>query len=277
MKHLSDETSAWLASLRKAHDPPARAKDRSRHAISTRIAAGAGAVATTTAATTSLAGATKVIVGLALLASAGTYVREYDAHRRRPVAVSSAATAPATSLRAIPPSSSNGLPADEIGEPLVIPSAVPSFPPRPEGPPHAPPVSASPNSPSASSVTSITSATGTTNTTRATSTKSAVSEPERAPSISAEVDLLRSARAASRDGDESHALQLLDEHARRFPAGALAEEREAARVHTLCALGRVAEAVRAATSFAGRFPKSPLLGAIRSSCASSEFAIQSAT
>jgi hypothetical protein len=53
----------------------------------------------------------------------------------------------------------------------------------------------------------------------------------------ADVALVRSAYEALRDGDPTRALVLADEHARRFPASALAEERDATRVLALCAAG----------------------------------------
>jgi hypothetical protein len=62
----------------------------------------------------------------------------------------------------------------------------------------------------------------------------------------------------------------LDEHTRRFPHGALSEERAAARVHTLCALGRVDEARASASAFVAQSPRSSLAPAVRRSCAKLE-------
>jgi hypothetical protein len=87
--------------------------------------------------------------------------------------------------------------------------------------------------------------------------------------VAAEVLLLREAHAAMRGGQATHALVLLDEHARRFPKGALGEERDAARVAALCALGRVVEARAAADRFLRASPLSPHAGRVRASCGGS--------
>jgi hypothetical protein len=106
------------------------------------------------------------------------------------------------------------------------------------------------------------------------SAATATAEPTSAPSgsigtaqspqdaASAELHLLRQARAAVARGDFAAALPAIAEHARRFKNGRLAEEREALRVKALAGLGRTEEARRAATAFEGRFPHSVLLPAI---------------
>lgn len=78
-------------------------------------------------------------------------------------------------------------------------------------------------------------------------------------SYAAELELLRRAQAAYGGGDFSGSLVSLNEHARQFPNGRLAEEREALRVSCLKGLGRSSDARRAAASFAQRFPHSVLL------------------
>jgi len=74
-----------------------------------------------------------------------------------------------------------------------------------------------------------------------------------------ELRLLRRARAAVAEGDFEGALRPIAEHARRFPDGTLAEEREALRVKSLSTLGQSEEARRAASAFRRRFPHSVLL------------------
>lgn len=59
--------------------------------------------------------------------------------------------------------------------------------------------------------------------------------------LSIELDLLSRATAALRGGDARGALEVLDQHQRRFPHGALTEERRIARAQALCNLGRVRE------------------------------------
>lgn len=90
-----------------------------------------------------------------------------------------------------------------------------------------------------------------------------------APSVSRadlareELHLVERARAAVARGDFAAAMIPLAEHARRFRDGRLAEEREALRVTALAELGRNAEARRAIAAFERRFPRSPLLAAVR--------------
>ena len=80
-----------------------------------------------------------------------------------------------------------------------------------------------------------------------------------ADQVTAELELLQRAQAAYTRRDFSGALALVVEHARRFPKGHLAEEREALHVRLLASTGHAAEAKRAAADFAARFPRSVLL------------------
>jgi RNA polymerase sigma-70 factor (ECF subfamily) len=86
------------------------------------------------------------------------------------------------------------------------------------------------------------------------------------PSLSPELTLLRRAQGARRAGDPSRALALLDAHARAFPHAVLAPEREAARVLTLCDLGRLAEGRAAQAAFLASHPESPLAPRVRAAC-----------
>ena len=72
----------------------------------------------------------------------------------------------------------------------------------------------------------------------------------------AERALLDPARGAFGHGEYADAEQMLDTHAHRFPAGFLAEEREALIVKTLAAEGRLEEARSRATRFHAHFPRS---------------------
>jgi hypothetical protein len=78
-----------------------------------------------------------------------------------------------------------------------------------------------------------------------------------------ELELMRSAHTAYAAHDFTNALLLVGEHARRFPAGLLTEEREALRVRGLVGAGRLSEARRSAAAFATRFPRSVLLKRIQ--------------
>lgn len=63
----------------------------------------------------------------------------------------------------------------------------------------------------------------------------------RPDALAQEVQLLARATRSMRAGRPMQALAVLDEHQRRFPGGALSEERRAARAQALCALGRITE------------------------------------
>jgi outer membrane protein assembly factor BamD (BamD/ComL family) len=86
--------------------------------------------------------------------------------------------------------------------------------------------------------------------------------------VAEEARLLRDANAALHGGDSSRALELLDEHRRAHPKGALSEESAAQRVFALCRAGRVADARQAALRFLQTHPNSPLVRSIRESCGS---------
>jgi hypothetical protein len=83
-------------------------------------------------------------------------------------------------------------------------------------------------------------------------------------SFTAELELLQRAHSAYTRHDFAVALTLVGEHARRFPKGHLAEQREALRVRSLAGAGRSDEAHRAAAAFAIQFPRSVLLSRIGS-------------
>jgi len=78
-------------------------------------------------------------------------------------------------------------------------------------------------------------------------------------SYAAELRLLQGAQSDYTSQDFPDALVLLAEHARRFPDGRLAEEREALRIRSLEGAGRGDEARHALASFGRRFPRSALL------------------
>lgn len=96
---------------------------------------------------------------------------------------------------------------------------------------------------------------------------SAAKHERRSDSLSEEVALLARAETELHAGRFAGALRLLDEHARTFPRGVLAQERIAARVHALCGLGRVSEAN---TELARITPGSLQEPSARAACASTE-------
>jgi hypothetical protein len=88
--------------------------------------------------------------------------------------------------------------------------------------------------------------------------------------FTAELALLQRAHVAYTRHAFSTALTLVAAHARRFPRGQLAEQREALRVRSLTGAGRTDEAHRAAATFAVRFPRSVLLSRVTGGMESSQ-------
>lgn len=91
--------------------------------------------------------------------------------------------------------------------------------------------------------------------------------PDAPDTLQAELELLRRARSALREGRALRALELVAEHRRGYPSSAVAEERDATEVSALCALGRrdEAEAKAKAAAMSGRSSRSTadLLGGCR--------------
>jgi hypothetical protein len=85
-------------------------------------------------------------------------------------------------------------------------------------------------------------------------------------SLPEEVRLLSKAEQQLNAGHAAEALSTLGEHERRFPGGALAEERLAARVQSLCALGRVNEARGDLAKLARTYPGSAHFDRARRFC-----------
>lgn len=89
--------------------------------------------------------------------------------------------------------------------------------------------------------------------------------PPPAADLAEETRLLRDADKALRAGATAKAIALLDEHAARFPKGALAPERAAERLIVSCELG-VADRARVDQFLASR-GASPLAARVRRACA----------
>ncbi|HEY0713818.1 MAG TPA: hypothetical protein VGF45_14155 [Polyangia bacterium] len=82
----------------------------------------------------------------------------------------------------------------------------------------------------------------------------------------AEVGLLHRAQQAWRGGNAKRALQLAQQHAKQYPHSALALERDALRVFTMCALGQKKQARTIAKDLMKRAPRSPLRTSVAESC-----------
>jgi hypothetical protein len=85
--------------------------------------------------------------------------------------------------------------------------------------------------------------------------------------LAEEVAILSHAETELHAGHFSAALRLLDDHRREFPRGRLTQERIAARIQALCALGRVSEAETELGVLSRVSPGSPHEGHSRAACA----------
>jgi outer membrane protein assembly factor BamD (BamD/ComL family) len=81
-----------------------------------------------------------------------------------------------------------------------------------------------------------------------------------------ELPLIEQAQAALRKGDLPGALERLAEHQRRFPGGALVEERLAGRAIALCRSGAGQPARAAIDALKQHNPASPQWPAVRAAC-----------
>jgi hypothetical protein len=230
-------------------EPTAENRARVRAAIAAQLAAASGAAtmaaAKSSAAAAGAAGsaipgsvATVALVSLALVSALGVgtamYVRSSTPANKTVPSMPTRAAAPATRA---PPDSSAHAAIFAPAEPAPLPAE------RAVGEKHLPV-----SKPPSAAVRARARVSGT--------------------SVEAEMLLIGEAREALQSRDAAHALLLLDEHADRFPSGALGEERDALRVTSLCALGRVAEARAAASQFLRASPDSPHAGRVRASCGS---------
>jgi hypothetical protein len=84
--------------------------------------------------------------------------------------------------------------------------------------------------------------------------------------LAEEVAILSRAGADLHSGRAASALKALDEHQRKFPGGALSQERSAARVQALCALGRMKEAEAELKRLSRMSPRSPHEARARKAC-----------
>jgi hypothetical protein len=81
-----------------------------------------------------------------------------------------------------------------------------------------------------------------------------------------EAALLAEVQGALRSGQASVALSKLESYDRRFPAGMLRSEADAARVFALCSAGRVDKARAAAARFVQRYPNAPVTARVQAAC-----------
>lgn len=81
-----------------------------------------------------------------------------------------------------------------------------------------------------------------------------------------ELALVSAMQLALRSGNASQALALANEHARRFPGGALVQEREGARAIAHCQLATPASRSAILASFEQRYAGSPYAARVKDAC-----------
>jgi hypothetical protein len=125
-----------------------------------------------------------------------------------------------------------------------------------QAPPLPLPVGASTSSPSAVRVEELPSITPAAPAAAAPPSADRAGLPSRS-ALRREREWVDGAVGALRNGHPREALDLAEQHARQFPAGQLAEEREVVAIEALLALGRTDEARTRTARFRARFPESP--------------------
>jgi hypothetical protein len=251
MNPLSPRTERLLELARDEEPPNADVRDRVERSLARRVALGAGVVAGSAAVTKSAVGAGVALSIAKPLAIAGLAFG---------VAVASWKAAdlvvpPNSAPRATPPAAHTKLPARDVK---------PSAPSLPLEQPNSPRVEAPPAKPA--STAQGRSASLPTGDSKEVIMPDMPTPPATPDELRAETDALRLAQRALRDGDATRALALLDEQDRSYRSGLLGQERAAARVMALCQAGQADQARAEAASFERRFPRSPLVPRVRSSC-----------
>ncbi len=265
MSELSKEAQALIDAARTAEVPPPEAKARVQALLMTSLAsgpaAGASGAAKASTAAKGAAVAAKLgggkVVGALLAMSLAGGAAVWQAQRSGqpaapPPAPSPAIAASPTAAPTAPPIAQ----APEIAAPLAPAPAAPARPTdlRPAGRRRSQAPEPSPE----------------TEPTPAPEPLPAVETIPSAPVTCAPTEDLALLGAAQRElqgNRAARALELLDQHAAACPKSNFLEEERAARILSLCALGRIEDAAEQAARFRADFPKSPQRDRIQASCA----------
>ena len=239
---LTPEDRAMLDLARDADEPNASDRTRVRAALIAQLGVGVGLGTAVTGASTTASAAGSAAVATSFAGAKIIAVLAFVGAVGASVAVSYKASSPSSPS----PNISRGAVASVTSGPVVSNTE----------PPPAPSPSLAPRDPPA-----VIASTG------ASPPLALPASSARTSSLEDETHLVGSGAAALRDGKAAAALVLLDEHARLYPHGILAEERAAERVLALCALGRGLDAKIDADRFLRDRPGSPLAARVRTSCA----------
>lgn len=270
---LSPEARSLIdAARREAAGPSEASRARMRRKVLS--AAGAGALASAASSTAAAAGAATKLgffaslglpskIGLAMLAAG------VAAGGARAVWSDPAPSPPPVALVVAPsaaeperPTSQVAAPAPEALPPSVEPSV--EAPPAPSAEPSAASAQPGPSAPASTALAPSARRAPPASLPQASSPTT--SPPSEADALRDELALIGAAQSSLGAGRHEAALASLEEHARRFPSGALSLERRALRALALCAAGRRAEGRAEAEAFALRAAGSPLAERVASAC-----------
>lgn len=275
MSHLGPDAQRLLARTKHVDDPSLDDRARMRSRLDTSWAR--GEIATDSRVTALIKG--KLIVGACsglLLLSWGAYRYEHGRVPARVVASAPAVSAPALPQLPEPVVPASAAPLRAVEAPptaaaveRAVPARVRARGSRTLGP-RVPSHVTSPPSAADAPVHSQLAAVAPKFASRAESASSAqpAQKPQAPsfPAIDEELSLLGAAQDALQGGHPSRALQLVQEHAFRFPRGALARERLSVQSLALCALGRKGAARQVYADLAQRAPGSAVLARVRADC-----------
>lgn len=242
---LDPLSRALIDTTRDDHDPGPGDYERVRAKVVRRMGM-AAFVATTVTAMSTWAKVAIVVSTLAVVAGGATYAST----RRDRVETSPSASSVASPVAVAVAPAATGAPIPARSEISPAPDPTPEPPPSEIVPPTTVSVAAS-------AVPRV----------HATATVASATPKTPRSSLADETALLVDANGALRSHDPTRALAMLDEHAARFPNGALSEERDATRIIALCEAGRTTQAKNEATRFLTARPKSPSVSRVRASCA----------
>jgi hypothetical protein len=223
---LAPEERSLIAAARDGHAPSESQRARVRKGLNAKLAAGVAAPLLATTSAMAMVG--KVGVGVALLAAVGTtaYVTTSGRDHKVVPAQIRPTPVPAPAARPAP-------------LPGPIPAVVPDESPNAERPstarPRTPAVRRAP-------------------------------VPSAPADLAGELALLTQISDATKHGEVARAERLLADYDQRYRSAQLAQERAAAGILLECAAGRPALAQAQARRFLERWPRSPLVARINSSC-----------
>lgn len=261
MSDLPADTRAFLERAKQTHRSTEQDRERVRVALRAALAVPPPGAVNQPAkspapfAKGASASVTKLLLGAAIAVASGAAVLSYAAHRRVPLPAEAALArprAPSASSPALATAAPLAPRALEAPTAAIRESVAALNAPSAQEPTRRPRNSeANRNAPPAASVDSPT----------------AVGPAPPTPALGDEMRLIRDANAALGRGEPGTAMQLLAEHARAFPDGALRQEREATQVLALCALGRIGQAHASAEALLRESGKSPYADRVHASCA----------